>query len=50
MARTDKSARVTKAVDAIRRGEFSDYSQAAKAFGYTRSAVSQRVRGLTKTR
>jgi len=50
MARIDKSARVTAAVDAIRRGEFTDYAKAAKKYGCTHSAVSRRVRGLTKTR
>ncbi|KAE9364869.1 hypothetical protein N431DRAFT_497269 [Stipitochalara longipes BDJ] len=47
MARIDKSARVTKAVNTIRRGEFSDYSQAAKAFGYTRSTISRRKYKIT---
>ena len=30
MARIDKSARVTAAVEAIRRGEFTNYAKAAK--------------------
>ena len=50
MARIDKSGRISKAVDAIRRGEFSDYTKAADHFKCSRSAVSRRVQGLTKTR
>ena len=50
MARIDKSARVTEAVDAIKRGEFSDYTKAAQHFRCSHSAVSRRVRGLTRTR
>jgi O6-methylguanine-DNA--protein-cysteine methyltransferase len=49
MARIDKSARVTKAIDAIQRGEFTDYSKAADYYGCLRSAVSRRIRGLIKT-
>lgn len=50
MARIDKSANISKAVDAIKRGEFTDYAKAAKHFKCSRSAVSRRVRGLTKSR
>jgi len=50
MARIDKSGRITKAVDTVGRGEFSDYTKAADHFKCSRSAVSRRVRGLTKTR
>jgi hypothetical protein len=50
MARIDKSARVDKAVAAIKRGEFTNYAKAAENFECTRSAVSRRVRGLTKSR
>jgi hypothetical protein len=50
MARIDKSARITKAIGAIQRGEFTDYSKAAKYYECSRSAVSRRIRGLTKTR
>jgi hypothetical protein len=50
MARIDKSAQISKAVDAIRRGEFADYAKAAMHFNCSRSAVSQRIWGLTKTR
>jgi hypothetical protein len=50
MARADKSALVKKAVSAIKRGEFTDYSKAAAQYSYDRTAVSRRIRGLTKTR
>ena len=50
MARIDKSARITAAVEAIRRGEFADYTNTANYYKCSRSAVSRRVRGLTKTR
>jgi hypothetical protein len=50
MARADKSAAVNKAALAIRSGEFIDYSLAARAHGCDRTAVSRRVRGLTKSR
>jgi hypothetical protein len=50
MARADKSAAISKAVLAIRSGEFTDYSLAARAHGCDRTAISGRVRGLTKTR
>ena len=50
MARIDKSARITKAIDAIQRGEFTEYSKAADYYGCSCSAVSRRIRGLTKTR
>jgi hypothetical protein len=50
MARADKSALVKKAVSVIKRGEFRDYSKAAARYGCDRTAVSKRIRGLTKTR
>jgi hypothetical protein len=50
MARADKSALVEKAVSAIKRGEFSDYSKAAAHYGCDRTSVSKRIRGLTRTR
>ena len=50
MAKIDKSARITAAVDAIRRGEYTDYANAAKHYKCSQIAVSRRVRGLTKTR
>ena len=50
MARADKSARITKAVEAIRSGEFTDCAKAAKHFGYDRSAVSRKLQSKTKSR
>ena len=50
MGRADKSAQVTKAVLAIRSGEFKDYSNAAKKFHCSHTAVMRRIKGLTKTR
>jgi len=50
MARVDKSALVKKAVSVIKRGEFRDYSKAATYYGYDRTSISKRIRGLTKTR
>jgi Tc5 transposase DNA-binding domain len=50
IARVDKSAAISKAVLAIRLGEFTDYSLAARAHGCDHTAISRRVRGLTKTR
>jgi hypothetical protein len=47
MARADKSTRVSAAVDAIKRGEYTSYSAAAKAFKCDRTAVSRRIRLLT---
>jgi hypothetical protein len=50
MGRADKSALVTKAVLAIRRGEFQDYSNTVKKFHYSHMAVIRRIKGQTKTR
>jgi len=50
MARIDKLARITAAVDAIRRGEFTYYADAARHYKCSQIAVSRRVKGLTKTR
>ena len=50
MGRADKSAQVTKAVLVIRSGEFKDYSNAAKKFHCSHTAVMRRIKGLTKTR
>jgi hypothetical protein len=50
MGRADKSAQVTKAVLAIRSGEYMDYSNAANKFHYSRTAVMRRITGKTKTR
>jgi O6-methylguanine-DNA--protein-cysteine methyltransferase len=45
-----KSSRVNKAIAAIQRGEFAHYANAAKEFKCDHSAVSRRIRGLTKTK
>jgi hypothetical protein len=45
MGRADKSALVTKAVLAIRQGEFKDYSNATKKFYYSYIAVIRRIKG-----
>jgi hypothetical protein len=45
-----KSSRVNKAVAAIQRGEFSNYSKVTKEYKCTYSAVSRQIRGLTKTK
>jgi DNA invertase Pin-like site-specific DNA recombinase len=50
IGRADKSALVTKAVLAIRRGEFKDYSNTAKKFYCSHTAVMRRIKGQTKTR
>lgn len=47
MNTTTKSGRIDAAVAALERGEFKDYSGAAKHYGVSRSAVSRCVRGLT---
>jgi hypothetical protein len=49
MGRADKSALVTKAVLAIRRGEFQDYSNAVKKFHCSHTAVMRRIKGQIKT-
>jgi hypothetical protein len=43
-----KSSRINKAVAAIQRGEFTYYANIAREFKCDRSAVSRRIRGLTK--
>jgi hypothetical protein len=45
-----KSSRIDKAVAAIQRGEFTYYADAAREFKCDRSAVSRRIRGLTKSK
>jgi hypothetical protein len=45
-----KSKAIDEAVAAIKRGEFVHYSDAAKKYKCDRSALSRRVRGLTKTK
>jgi hypothetical protein len=49
MGRADKSALVTKAVLIICLGEFKDYSNTAKKFYYSHTAIIRRIKGLTKT-
>jgi transposase len=43
-----KILRIDKAVAAIQRGEFVHYANAAKKYDCSRSAVSRRIRALTK--
>ena len=50
MERADKSALVTAAVLVIRRGEFKDYSNAAKKYHCSHTAIIRRIKGETKTR
>jgi alkylated DNA nucleotide flippase Atl1 len=45
-----KSRQVDEAVAAIQRGEFSNYVNAANKYGCHASAVSRRIRGLTKSK
>jgi hypothetical protein len=45
-----KSSRIDKAVAAIQRGEFTHYADAAREFKCNRSAVSRRIRSLTKSK
>jgi transposase len=45
-----KTLRIDKAVAAIQRGEFVHYENAANHYGCSRSAVSRRIRGLTKSK
>jgi hypothetical protein len=44
MERADKSAQITKAVLAIRLGEFIDYSNAIKKFYYIHMAIIRRIK------
>jgi hypothetical protein len=50
MARADKSARVKKAVSAIKRGEFTGYSKAAAQYSYDRTSIYRKIYKLTKTK
>jgi hypothetical protein len=50
MGRIDKLARVTQAVNTIRRGEFTNYAKVAREYKYSYIAISRHVRGLIKTR
>ena len=45
-----KSARINDAIAAIQRGEFSDYANIARKYKCDRSAISRRIRGLTKSK
>lgn len=45
-----KTLRIDKAVAAIQRGEFVHYANAAKHYKCSRSAVSRRMRALTKSK
>jgi len=45
-----KSIAIDKAVASIERGEFVHYANAAAEYGCTRSALSRRIRGLTKSK
>jgi len=45
-----KSRRIDDAIAAIRRGEFSDYANAAREYKCDRGALSRRIRGLTKSK
>jgi hypothetical protein len=44
------SQRIDAAIAAIQRGEFTIYSHAADFYQCDRSALSRRIRGLTKSR
>ena len=50
MNNSSKSARLDAAVSAFKRGEFIDYSAAAREYNVSRTAVSKRVRGITSSR
>jgi hypothetical protein len=50
MTRSDKSARIAKAIGDIRSGVCTDYSEAAEKWGVDRTTISKRIRGLTKSR
>ena len=45
-----KSKAINKVVATIKRGKFIYYSDIAKKYKCDRSALSKRVRGLTKTK
>jgi hypothetical protein len=50
MARANKSAAIDSAITAIKRGEFANYTNAAEKFKYDHNTLSQRIRGLIKSR
>jgi hypothetical protein len=45
-----KSKAIDAAVDAIKRGEFANYANAAQKYGCDRGVLSRRMRGLTKSK
>jgi hypothetical protein len=45
-----KSKAIDEAIGAIKRGEFVHYSDAARKYNCDRSALSKRIRGLTKSK
>jgi hypothetical protein len=45
-----KSKAINAVINAIRRGEFTDYSNTTKYFKYSRIVVSRHVRGFSKTK
>jgi hypothetical protein len=47
MGRTDKSARIAKAIEL---GEIKDYSEAARRFEINRTMISRRIKGITQSR
>jgi len=50
MARADKSALINTAVAAIKRGEFTNYSKAAKKYKCDCTSLSKCIHGVTKTK
>ena len=50
MARSDKSARISAAVAALRAGEFANASKAAAHFNCGRTAITRRDKGYTVPR
>ncbi|KAF8847455.1 hypothetical protein BDZ45DRAFT_681878 [Acephala macrosclerotiorum] len=50
MARADKSALITAAVDAFRRRDYASSTAAVHAKGVHSTAVQRRLNGLTRTR
>ena len=48
MGRSDKSARIAKAIAAFKSGEIKDYTTAAKVYNVDRTTISKRICGLTR--
>jgi hypothetical protein len=46
MGRCDKSARIAKAIAAIKLGAIKDYSKAARKLDVDRTTISKRIRGI----